>query len=108
MLYNQEMDTDQLITQGRARFEHAAAKRLLREKYRSKMLFAYRGGMWQAGPELYNLISSCNRVGEVVLPDLYENPVMVDTTELLDISQERWNEQMTAWYLEYEELRKKR
>lgn len=102
------MNTDQLISHARARFEHGAAKRILKEKYQAKMLFAYRGGMWRAGPELNNMIFTCGQMGEVVLPDQYENPIKINTTELMSLSQERWNEQMNAWYVEYEELSKKR
>jgi len=102
------MNTDELIAHSRARFEHAQSRRLLKEKYQAKMLFAYRGGMWRAGPELNNIIFTCGRAGEVVLPDLYENPIMVDTKELMTMSQERWNEQMNAWLVEYNELNKKR
>lgn len=102
------MNTDELIAYSRARFDHANARRLLKEKYQAKMLFAYRGGMWRAGPELNNMIFTCGRIGEVVLPDQYENPVKIDTKELLDLSQQRWNEQMNAWHQEYEELNKNR
>jgi hypothetical protein len=102
------MDTDQLISHARSRFDHAAAKRVLKEKYQAKMLFAHAGGMWRAGPELNNMIFTCGCMGEIVLPDLYENPVRVDSKELIALSQERWNEQMNAWLVEYEELSKKR
>jgi hypothetical protein len=102
------MNSDELISYGRARFDHAAAKRLLKEKYQAKMMFAHAGGMWRAGPELNNMIFTCGRMGEIVLIDLYENPVKVDSKELLALSQERWNEQMNAWLIEYEEINKKR
>lgn len=102
------MNTDDLISHSRARFDHVAAKRILREKYEAKMVFAYQGGMWRAGPELNNMIFTCGRMGEIVLPDLYENPVKVDSKELMAMSQERWNEQMTAWLVEFEEISKKR
>jgi len=102
------MDTDNLVAHGRARFEHAVAKRTLKEKYQGKMTFAYRGGMWRAGPELNSTIFTCGRIGEVVLLDLYENPVRIDTKELMALSQERFNEQMTAWLLEYEKLNQNR
>jgi hypothetical protein len=102
------MDTDQLISHSRARFEHEAARRTLREKYQAKLTFAYRGGMWRAGPELNCTIFTCGRMGEVVLEDLYQNPVKVDTKELMDLSQERYNEQMNAWLVEYEELNRNR
>jgi hypothetical protein len=102
------MDTDQLISHARARFDHASAKQVLKEKYQAKMTFAHAGGMWRAGPELNTMILTCGQMGKTVLPDLYENPVMIDTTELMALSQQRWQEQMTAWYIEYEELNKKR
>ena len=102
------MDTDNLIAHSRARFDHAAARRVLKEKYQGKLTFAYRGGMWLAGPTLNATIFTCGRQGEVVLQDLYENPVKVDTVELMRLSQERYNEQMTAWLVEYEELNKRR
>jgi hypothetical protein len=102
------MNTDQLVSHARARFEHSAARRLLKEKYQAKMIFAHAGGMWRAGPELNNMIFTCGRIGEIVLPDLYENPIRVDSKELLSMSQERWNEQMNAWLLEYQEISKNR
>ena len=102
------MDTDQLISHSRARFEHEAARRTLREKYQAKLTFAYRGGMWSAGPELHATLFTCGRIGEVVLEDLYKNPVKIDTKELMALSQERWQEQMNAWLTEYEQLNRNR
>ena len=102
------MDTEELLAHSRTRFDHAAAKRTLKEKYQGKMTFAYRGGMWKAGPELHSAIFTCGRMGEIVLLDLYENPVKIDTTELLQLSQSQYNEQMNAWLKEYEELSKNR
>ena len=97
------MDTDQLITYSRARFEHAAAKRLLQERYQAKLLFAHAGGMWQAGPELLNLLSVC-RDEEAVILDLYQTPVRIAVAELRDLALQRWQEQMTAWLIEYESI----
>jgi len=102
------MDTDQLITHARARFEHDAARKLLKEKYQAKMLFAYAGGMWRSGPELHAMIFTCGRMGEIVLPDLYENPIRVDSVELMKMSQEKWNEQMNAWLVEWNDFNKNR
>lgn len=101
------MDTDQLIAQSRSRFDHESAKRVLREKYQAKMVFAYAGGMWRAGPELQATLLTCPDT-EAVLLDLYETPVRVDTKELYAQSQQRWQEQMTAWSVEYEQSRKNR
>lgn len=96
------MNTDELVEHSRARFAHEAARRVLREKYTARMLFAYRGGMWRAGPELITLLQSIPVEDDVVLLDLYENPVRVNPEELRYIALERWQEQMNAWYVEYE------
>lgn len=101
------MDTEQLIAHGRTRFEHSAARRLLREKYQAKLTFAHAGGMWRAGPELLTVLAIC--VDEdAVLMDLYENPVRITVKELRDIAQQRWQEQMTAWLIEHDQLCKNR
>jgi hypothetical protein len=100
------MDTDQLIAHGRARFEHEAARRTLREKYQAKMTFAYAGGMWLAGPELLSTLRCC--AGVVVILDLYENPVQVNAEEFYEQVLQRWQEQLNAWLVEYEELSNKR
>lgn len=102
------MDTDQLIAHSRARFEHVAAKRLLKEKYQAKLIFAHAGGMWRAGPELLSMLHTVKADFPIVLLDLYENPIKVIPQELFALASERWQEQMNAWHVEYEELNKKR
>jgi len=102
------MNTDNLITHSRARFEHVAAKKILKEKYQGKMIFAYNGGMWQAGPLLLTLLQACPVNDDIVLIDLYENPVKVNPLELQSLALDRWQEQMNAWLVDYEELSKKR
>jgi hypothetical protein len=101
------MDTESLIAHARARFDHAAARRTLKEKYEAKMLFAHAGGMWRAGPALQTTLLTCPDATAVIL-DLYENPVQVDTKQLFAQSQQRWQEQMNAWLTEYTELNNKR
>jgi hypothetical protein len=107
MLYNKLMDTDQLLSHSRARFEHAAARRVLKEKYQAKLTFAHAGGMWCAGPELINTLNCCPKDDAVIL-DLYENPVRVASKELKQLVEQRWQEQMTAWLIEHEEINQKR
>lgn len=101
------MDIDSLVIHARARFEHAAARRLLKERYQAKMVFAYAGGMWQAGPELQTTLLTCPELEAVIL-DLYETPIKINTQELLAMSQQRWQEQMTAWLVEYQALAQQR
>ena len=101
------METEKLVVHARARFDHAAAKRTLKEKYEAKMLFAYAGGMWRAGPELLTVLATCPDETAVLL-DLYETPVQVNVRELELAAQQRWQEQMNAWLVEHENLNKNR
>ena len=101
------MNTDTLLAHARGRFNHEAARRLLKEKYQARMVFTYRGGMFRAGPELQTTLLTCPGIDAVIL-DLYENPVKINTQELLSLSQQRWQEQMNAWLVEFEESQQKR
>ena len=104
------MDTNELIVHGRARFDHAVARQTLKEKYQAKLTFSYNGGMWRAGPELINILTTSLETGQqgLVLLDLYDTPIRVDYRELVTLAQERWQEQMTAWLIEHEELNRTR
>jgi hypothetical protein len=95
------MDTNALIAHSRARFDHETARRVLKEKYQARMLFAYAGGMWRAGPELLTMLATCPDESAVLL-DLYDAPVKVDVRELELAAQQRWQEQMNAWLVEYQ------
>jgi len=101
------MNTNDLINHARARFDHEVARRVLKEKYEAKMLFAHCGGMFRAGPELINILNCCT-CNKAVILDLYETPVSVDVLELKKLAEQRWQEQMTAWQIEFEETSKKR
>jgi len=101
------MDTDQLIAHARARFDHEAARKLLKEKYQGKLVFGYNGGMFKSTPEMITFLSLYNNE-RIVIQDLYENPVEVNAQDLKDIMQAKWYEQMNAWLVEYNELNKNR
>ena len=101
------MDTDALIAHARARFDHAAARRVLKEKYEARLIFAYNGGMFRAAPELLAFVQSWP-IDELYLKDLYDNPVEVDKQVFLVRLQQHYHEQMNAWHNEYTEMQKKR
>jgi hypothetical protein len=101
------MDTEDLIAHARSRFNHESARRLLKEKYEARMLFAHAGGMWCAGPELLVLLATVPPSDAVIL-DLYENPIQVNPEQLRGLAMQRWQEQMNAWLVEHEQLNKQR
>jgi len=101
------MNTDNLIALGRARFEHAAARRTLKEKYQARLLFAHAGGMWRASPELLVLLATVPP-GDAVILDLYEIPFRVNPEDLRGHAMQHWQEQMNAWHQEYTEISQNR
>jgi hypothetical protein len=101
------MNTDELVAHGRSRFEHAAARRTLKEKYQAKLTFGWNGGMFKATPEMITFLSLYGDERIVIL-DLYETPVEVNAKELCELMKPRLQEQMNSWLVEYEELNKNR
>ena len=101
------MNTDELIAQSKARFEHAVARQVLKEKYHAKLLFASQGGMWRADPELLNLLHVFS-IDVVVILDLYDTPVRVNPKELYSTAVSHWQEQMNAWLADFEEQSRNR
>lgn len=107
------MDTEELIKHSRTRFDHAAAKRTLTEKYQGKFILSHSGGMFNATSELIGFLDTCVKMNkhsetDIVLLDLYKNPVKVNVIELRKIVYEKYTQQMIAWLDEYEELNKNR
>lgn len=97
------MDSNELVKQSRARFDHEAARRNLREKYHARLIFAHSGGMFRAGPELLALLNMYPNQ-QIVIEDLYQTPISINTQELYAIATARWQEQMNAWLVEHDHL----
>ena len=101
------MDTDALIAHARARFDHVAAKRVLKEKYQARLIFGHNGGLFRTTPELITFLSLYGDE-EIVMPDLYENPIKFQASDLANIMRAKWQEQMNAWLVEHDQLSKQR
>jgi len=91
----------------KARFDHEAAKQVLREKYEAKLLFAHQGGMFRAGADLIVLLSSFD-TDTVVILDEFNNPTEVDRPSLLKEAKQRHQEQLNAWSVELAEQSRQR
>lgn len=101
------MDTDKLVAHSRARFDHAAAKRTLKEKYEAQLIIGHSGGMFKSSPEMITFLTLCGDK-EIVVLDMYENPIKVDALYLLDMMRFKWETAMEKWYKEFEDLNRKR
>ena len=104
------MDTKTLITEAKARFAHNSAKDYLKEKYNAKLLVAEQGGLWRADQETISFLTVMinDYDDKVVLIDTFDNPVLVDRSELLSKLKEVYRSVMAEWYNEWKELESKR
>jgi len=98
---------DNLTQKIRHRFDHEAAKQVLREKYEAKLLFAHQGGMFRADANLIVLLSSFD-TEDVVIIDEFQNPIKVDRPSLLQEAKQRHQEQLNAWMVELAEQSRQR
>jgi hypothetical protein len=101
------MDTKQLITEAKARFNHNSAKVYLKDKYESKLSVAAQGGLWVANIELLSFLTASTH-DQIVVLDMYSNPVKVNRIELLTKLEKTYHTVMDQWHSEWESLEKKR
>lgn len=104
------MDTKTLIADAKARFAHNSAKDYLKEKYNAKLLVAEQGGLWRADKETITFLTVMinDYDDRVILIDTFDNPVLVDRSELLSKLKSVYHTVMIEWYSEWKELESKR
>ena len=100
------MDTNKLLTEAKARFKHAESKLYLEEKYVNRLIIASQGGMWSITPEFLGFLKTAPE--EVILRDIYNTPVKVNSDELLVAAQTLYDAIMLDWLTEFTELQSNR
>jgi hypothetical protein len=101
------MDTKQLLNDAKARFSHNSAKQYLKDKYQAKLTIASQGGLWKITPELIVFLDNAGS-DELILIDLYENPVKVNRPSMFYTLRDTYNAVMTEWHNEWSQLENKR
>ncbi len=101
------MNTEDLIKEAKARFHVNYQKIQLTEKYKGKLIFADQQGLWKADDKLFALLA-CLTNDEIILLDLYNNPVKVNRAILLEKAKSIYTETMLEWYSEFESLKNNR
>lgn len=101
------MDTNALIREARARFQHQESKQYLKEKYLGKLRFTAQGGLWTASVELISFLRTTTQE-TIVLLDEYQKPIKVKSRPLLLEAEQIYTDVMSEWYDEYENLKSRR
>lgn len=97
------MDTQKLIKEAKARFKHQENKIYLQEKWNSKLVVVSQGGMWAVTQEFLAFLGTAP--DNTVVLDYYGNPLKVNTKQLQEEAWTVYNNVMTEWFTEYEELK---
>jgi len=101
------MDTKNLISEAKARFNHKAAQDYLREKYKNRFQVATQQGLWFADEQTINFLSLFS-TKKMILKDSQGTPIEVDRKELLDTLKKLYTDTMKEYYQEWKELEAKR
>lgn len=100
------MDIKKLESSVRTRFNHHQSRILLEEKYSAQLIITNQNSTWEVTTELLSYLKSAPRT--TILLDYYDVPVQINTKELLGVAQATYDEVMSEWHKEYQELSIKR
>ena len=102
------METQQIIQTVKHRYDQRLHKNLLEEKYRNKLLVTAQNGYWLCSTTLIAFLSVESLGSEIYAQDEYKNVLLVNRVELLNSVVANYNQAMTMWAKELEELKTKR
>lgn len=102
------MSTNQLVQNIKVRMNHEVQKKLLDQKYTSKLIFAHNGGCWKASPTLISFLTSMQDSTDLILVDEFGNPIKVDVQKLLATAKETYTTVMQEWRKELDGLERMR
>jgi hypothetical protein len=93
-----------LQKQAKTAFDHAVAKKNLKERIESRLTVTHRGGVFRINTDLFVLLELLED-DEMVILDAYDTPVLVDRKELKDTAKQRYAELMNEWLAEWNKLK---
>jgi hypothetical protein len=100
-----------LQKQAKTAFDHAVAKKNLKERIESRLTVTHRGGVFRVNTDLFVLLDlheDDEWNDEMILLDAYDTPVMVDRKELRNTAKQRYTELMNEWLAEWNKLKQTR
>jgi hypothetical protein len=80
-------------------------KKILRERILSDLHFVCEDGMFLASCELISFLN-CWHEDQIVLEDVYGNPILVNRSQLLTQCKQHYTMAMNSWHMQHHELKK--
>jgi len=98
---------NELVAEIRQATDYQLNKTILKEKIQTDLHVTHNGGLFKATPELISFLSVWDQ-DTLYLEDEYQNPVMINRTELLAECKQHFQQIMNTWHQQHAELRKLR
>jgi len=100
-------ELDQLVQEIRLATDYQVNKRILREKIQTDLQVTHNGGLFKVTPELIAFLNSWD-TDELFLEDTYNNPILIQRQEFLDLCRQHYQMVMNTWHVQHEEIRRAR
>jgi hypothetical protein len=101
-------ELDQIVTQIKQSTDYQINKKILKEKMETDLHIPYNGGMFKVTPELIAFLECWNSELEVILEDVYENPIIVNQYEFLTLCKQHYKKIMNMWWIKHAQLKQVR
>lgn len=95
------MNPEKLKTLADAEFDRALIRKNLRETALAALTVPHNGGLFSASVQNIAFLQSWTG-DNLVFEDIYNNPIMVNRSTLLDLLIEKYNLVMLEWYNGYQ------
>ena len=95
------MNPEQLKELADTQFERAAYTKTLRESVYARLTIAHNGGLFAVNPSLLAFLATMPD-DSIVIEDVYNNPIRVNRTQLLDQARNQYTEVMNEWQADIE------
>ena len=91
------MTVDLIKQTSRSRYLHTVAKLAAKENHQAQLLLTRSGGTFRVTPELISFLSVKQLGKNVVIVDIYDNPISVDRESLLSDALAQYKLVMESW-----------
>lgn len=96
---------EQLVEQIRVATDYQINKKTLKEKILTDLHLPYNGGLFLIDQNLLSFLATWPD-DELFLEDVYENPIKINRSELLEKARQCYCAAMNSWHQQHEELKR--
>mgnify|MGYP006268405035 CR=1 FL=1 len=100
-------ELEQLVNQIKQSTDYQTNKRILKEKIQTDLHIPYNNGLFNVTTDLIAFLNSWD-CDELILEDVYENPIIINRLEFLTLCKQRYYKIMNTWYHQHERLKETR